>query len=44
VPDSLIVVEESKKSAFAAPPGFAEIERRIYDDTEFVVLRLATPP
>jgi 16S rRNA (guanine966-N2)-methyltransferase len=44
VPYALIVVEESKKSAFAAPPGFAEIERRIYDDTEFVVLRLATPP
>jgi 16S rRNA (guanine966-N2)-methyltransferase len=43
VPDALIVVEESKKSAFAAPEGFAEIERRPYDDTEFVVLRLATP-
>jgi 16S rRNA (guanine966-N2)-methyltransferase len=44
VPDALIVVEEAKKSAFAAPEGFAEIERRAYDDTEFVVLRLATPP
>jgi 16S rRNA (guanine966-N2)-methyltransferase len=44
VPDALIVVEEAKKSAFAAPEGFAEIERRGYDDTEFVVLRLATPP
>jgi 16S rRNA (guanine966-N2)-methyltransferase len=44
VPDALVVVEESKKSAFAAPEGFAEIERRAYDDTEFVVLRLATPP
>jgi 16S rRNA (guanine966-N2)-methyltransferase len=43
VPDALIVVEEAKKSAFAAPEGFAEIERRAYDDTEFVVLRLATP-
>jgi 16S rRNA (guanine966-N2)-methyltransferase len=42
VPDALIVVEEAKKSAFAAPEGFAEIERRSYDDTEFVVLRLAT--
>ncbi|HMG81248.1 MAG TPA: 16S rRNA (guanine(966)-N(2))-methyltransferase RsmD, partial [Xanthobacteraceae bacterium] len=41
VPDALIVVEEAKKSAFAAPEGFAEIERRGYDDTEFVVLRLA---
>jgi 16S rRNA (guanine966-N2)-methyltransferase len=44
VPDALIVVEEAKKSAFAAPEGFAEIERRPYDDTEFVLLRLATPP
>jgi 16S rRNA (guanine966-N2)-methyltransferase len=43
VPDALIVVEEAKKSAFAAPEGFAEIERRPYDDTEFVVLRFATP-
>ena len=43
VPDALIVVEEAKKSAFAAPAGFAEIERRAYDDTEFVVLRFATP-
>jgi len=44
VPDALVVVEEAKKSAFAAPEGFAEIERRPYDDTEFVVLRFATPP
>src|SRR4029077_21107873 len=44
VPDALIVVEEAKKSAFAAPEGFTELERRDYDDTEFVVLRLATPP
>ena len=43
-PDALIVVEEAKKSAFAAPQGFTEIERRSYDDTEFVVLRLATAP
>jgi 16S rRNA (guanine966-N2)-methyltransferase len=39
----LIVVEEAKKSAFAAPEGFSEIDRRSYDDTEFVVLRLAIP-
>ena len=44
VPDALIVVEEAKKSAFAAPEGFTEIERRGYDDTEFVMLRLAIPP
>ena len=38
-PDALVVVEEAKKSAFAVPEGFAEIERRGYDDTEFVMLR-----
>ncbi|MBZ0140166.1 MAG: 16S rRNA (guanine(966)-N(2))-methyltransferase RsmD [Pseudorhodoplanes sp.] len=37
--DALIVVEETT-GAFAAPEGFAEIERRVYDDTEFVFLRL----
>ncbi len=40
LPDALIVVEEATKSAFAAPEGFAELERRRYDDTEFIVLRL----
>ena len=44
VPEALIVVEEAKKSAFAAPEGFTEIERRGYDDTEFIVLRLAIAP
>jgi 16S rRNA (guanine966-N2)-methyltransferase len=39
-PEALIVVEEAVKSAFAAPQGFAELERRRYDDTEFVILRL----
>jgi len=39
LPDALIVVEEATKSAFAAPEGFAELERRRYDDTEFVFLR-----
>ena len=38
-PDALIVVEEAVKSAFAAPEGFAELERRAYDDTEFIILR-----
>jgi len=38
-PAALIVVEEATKSAFAAPEGFTELERRAYDDTEFVVLR-----
>jgi 16S rRNA (guanine966-N2)-methyltransferase len=39
-PDALIVVEEATKSAFAAPEGFSEVERRTYDDTEFVFLKL----
>jgi 16S rRNA (guanine966-N2)-methyltransferase len=38
--DALIVVEESK-GAFVAPEGFDEIERRDYDDTEIVFLKLA---
>jgi 16S rRNA (guanine966-N2)-methyltransferase len=40
-PDALIVVEEAAASAFKAPEGFEEIERRAYDDTEFVFLNLA---
>ena len=39
-PGALIVVEEAAKSAFAAPPGFSELERRAYDDTEFIFCRL----
>lgn len=38
-PDALIVVEEAKQPGFKAPDGFEEIERRAYDDTEFVFLR-----
>jgi 16S rRNA (guanine966-N2)-methyltransferase len=38
-PDALIVVEEAVKPAFVAPEGFNEIERRRYDDTEFIFLR-----
>jgi 16S rRNA (guanine966-N2)-methyltransferase len=41
VPEALIVVEEATKASFAAPEGFTELERRRYDDTEFVVLRRA---
>jgi 16S rRNA (guanine966-N2)-methyltransferase len=44
LPDALIVVEEATKAKFSAPEGFTEIERRGYDDTEFVMLRLATAP
>ena len=38
-PGALLVVEESKAAAFATPEGFEELERRAYDDTEFVFLK-----
>src|SRR6476620_8037306 len=38
-PGALLVVEEAKAAAFTAPEGFEELERRAYDDTEFVFLR-----
>jgi 16S rRNA (guanine966-N2)-methyltransferase len=38
MPDAKIVVEEAA-GAFNAPEGFEEIERRRYDDTEFVFLK-----
>jgi 16S rRNA (guanine966-N2)-methyltransferase len=38
-PDALVVVEEAKAARFAAPEGFEELERRAYDDTEFMFLR-----
>ncbi len=38
-PGALLVVEEAKAAAFAAPDGFEELERRAYDDTEFTFLR-----
>jgi 16S rRNA (guanine966-N2)-methyltransferase len=40
-PGALMVVEEAAKAKFAAPTGFIECERRRYDDTEFVFLRLS---
>src|SRR5215208_3431506 len=36
---ALLVVEEAKAAEFASPQGFEELERRVYDDTEFVFLR-----
>ncbi len=39
MPDALLVVEEAEAAAFKAPEGFEELERRAYDDTEFVFLR-----
>jgi len=38
-PGALIVVEEAADAAFKAPEGFLELERRRYDDTEFVLMR-----
>jgi 16S rRNA (guanine966-N2)-methyltransferase len=38
-PQALLVVEEATSATFAAPECFEEIERRAYDDTEFVILR-----
>ena len=41
LPDALLIVEEAADAGFAAPEGYAEIERRRYDDTEFAFLRAA---
>jgi 16S rRNA (guanine966-N2)-methyltransferase len=38
--EALIVVEEAAAPGFATPAGFAEIERRGYDDTEVTFLRV----
>jgi 16S rRNA (guanine966-N2)-methyltransferase len=38
---ALLIVEEAKAAAFNAPEGFQELERRVYDDTEFVFLKRA---
>ena len=40
-PDALVVVEEAADAGFKAPEGFEELERRQYDDTEFIFLRAA---
>ena len=41
VPGAIVVVEEAVNAKFAAPEGFEELERRAYDETEFVILRAA---
>jgi 16S rRNA (guanine966-N2)-methyltransferase len=38
-PEALVVVEEAANAGFKAPKGFEELERRVYDDTEFTFLR-----
>jgi len=40
-PEALVVVEEAAHAGLKAPEGFEELERRRYDDTELVFLRLA---
>ncbi len=40
---ALVVVEESVEASFKPPEGYEDIERRPYDGTEFVFLRLAPP-
>lgn len=37
--NAFVVVEE-EAGRFVTPEGFAEIERRVYDDTEFTILRM----
>ena len=39
-PNALLVVEEAKAAGFKGPEGFAELERRVYDDTEFTFLKV----
>ncbi|MET0538489.1 MAG: 16S rRNA (guanine(966)-N(2))-methyltransferase RsmD [Xanthobacteraceae bacterium] len=39
-PHALAVVEEAVSGKFLVPDGFEEIERRAYDDTELIFLRL----
>src|SRR5881394_3105297 len=41
--NALVVVEESAEAAVKPPEGYEELERRRYDDTEFVILRRASP-
>lgn len=38
-PNALTVVEEAAEAGFNAPEGFSELERRRYDDTEFIFVR-----
>jgi 16S rRNA (guanine966-N2)-methyltransferase len=41
MPEALLVVEEAADPGFKAPDGFAELERRRYDDAEFTFVRLS---
>jgi 16S rRNA (guanine966-N2)-methyltransferase len=41
-PGAMLVVEEARAAGLVAPEGYEELERRAYDDTEFVFLRRGT--
>jgi 16S rRNA (guanine966-N2)-methyltransferase len=41
VQGAMIMVEEAADAAYTAPTGFEELERRRYDDTQVVFLRVA---
>ncbi|HEX4557546.1 MAG TPA: 16S rRNA (guanine(966)-N(2))-methyltransferase RsmD [Xanthobacteraceae bacterium] len=41
-PDALVVVEEAADARVVTPDGFAEVERRAYDDTVIIFLRAGT--
>ena len=40
-PSALFVFEEAVKAGFKTPEGFYELERRTYDDTEIIIVRMA---
>jgi 16S rRNA (guanine966-N2)-methyltransferase len=42
-PDALVIVEEATAANFSPPPGYEERERRTYDDTTFVIMRVIGP-
>ncbi len=39
--DALVIVEEDKRTAFAAPQGFTEVDRRIKGDTQLIFFALS---
>jgi 16S rRNA (guanine966-N2)-methyltransferase len=41
--DALVVVEEARSAGFQPPDGFTELERRDYDDTQFIMLQIRKP-
>jgi len=44
VPGALVVVEEAVAAKLVTPGGYEELERRAYDNTEFVVMRRTVSP